>query len=111
MKRWLLLFVLLVSACSSTPTAPAPVVPACQTNNTATVAFGNRTTSNLTFDVVWDGVRIGTIAPTLTSPSQTAAAGVPHVLRFQVTNTTLLACNQSTPTLAQCSTQTLTCGA
>lgn len=112
MRYMFLIVALLASACGKdTPIAPtpAPVIPACQTNNTAQVSFGNRSTSNTTYDVVFDGVRIGTLPSGQTSPATTVAAGVAHTLRFQITNTTSLACSQSTPTLAQCGSQTFTC--
>jgi hypothetical protein len=112
MRYALIVVALLASACGGgdkNPVQPAPVIPACQANNTAQASFGNRSTSNTTYDIVWDGVRVGTLAAGQTSPANTVAASVAHTLRFQITNTTLLACSQSTPTLAQCGNQTFTC--
>jgi hypothetical protein len=110
MKSWLLVAVVLVSACGSTPVAPTPPpVATCQSQNTATVYFQNRTTSNLTYDVVWDGSRLTTVGPGQSSQVYTFAANVGHTLRFQYTNTSLLACNQSTPTLATCSNNSYFC--
>jgi hypothetical protein len=98
--------VLVTGACSgeSTPTAPTPPpVAACQSQNTATVYFQNRSTSNLTYDIVWDGARLTTVGPAQNSQTYTVVANVPHLLRFQVTNLALLACSQGTPTLTTCS--------
>lgn len=102
--------VLLATACGSdSPTAPPPVVvPLCQSANTATIAFGNRSTTNSTFDLVIDGVRRGAIGPGDTSAPFTLAAGVSHTIVAVFTNTTTTACS-STPVPVQCTTQTLTC--
>jgi hypothetical protein len=86
------------------PTAPSP--PACQANNTAQVAFNNART--VTLDVFLGGVRLGTLAPSQTSPFNTVAAGVQHSLEFRVTNTTVTACF-GTPVFAQCETRTISC--
>jgi hypothetical protein len=105
MKRFVLVAALFLTAgCgSSSPVAPTtPPVPACQTNNTATVYFQNRSASNLTYDVLWDGSRLTTIAPGKDSQVYTFAANVTHSLRFQFTNTSLLACAASTPILTTC---------
>lgn len=113
MKRLLFLVgIVLVSACGSdsAPVAPTPVVEACQSNNTGTVYFQNRSTSNLTYDIVWDGSRLTTVAPGSDSQVYTFAANIQHTLRFQFTNTTLLACNASTPVLARCAATFYSCG-
>ena len=97
------------SGTQPTPTSPSSVVPACRTNNTATVTFENRS-ANRTYDILWDNARVTTLGPGVTSPSFSVAAGVQHTLEFRVSNTTTLACTRSTPTLAQCSGHTLSCG-
>lgn len=106
MKYLILLVALLAAACGSstspTPIAPVVVVPACQSQNTATVYFQNRSTANLTYDIVWDGSKLTTVTPGKDSQVYTFAANVPHTLRFQYTNTSLLACNASTPVLTTC---------
>ena len=110
MKRTVFLvaivFVFITEACSGdkAPLAPTPPpVAACQSQNTATVYFQNRSTSNLTYDVIWDGARLITVGPAQDSRTYTFAANVPHTLRFQFTNTSFLACSQGTPTLTTCS--------
>lgn len=116
MKRLVVLLSLaaIVSACGSSPvapTVPAPIpVAACQSGNTATVFFQNRSASNLTYDIVWDGARITTVTPGADSIVYTFAANIQHTLRFQLTNTSLLACNQSTPVLATCAATFYGCG-
>ncbi len=92
---------------ATTPT-PVPVVPACQTNNTASVSFGN-TSRATTQDIPWDNLKVFTLAPGQTSGQLTAAAGVAHILRVQITNTTTLACTVSNPIPARCETPVYTC--
>lgn len=93
----------------ATPIAPAVVVPACQSQNTATVSFQNRSTTNLTYDIVWDGSKLTTVAPARDSQVYTFAANITHTLRFQYTNTTLLACSASTPVLVTCANAFYSC--
>jgi hypothetical protein len=89
--------------------ATANVTVACQANDTANVAFGNRSTST-TQDVVWDGFAVGTLIPGQTStPPLTVAAGVPHTLIFRIANTSTIACAYLTVVPAQCSTPVYTC--
>jgi hypothetical protein len=66
------------------------------------VYFQNRSASNLTYDVIWDGAKLTTIAPGQDSQVYTFAANVTHALRFQFTNTTTLACNVGAPILTTC---------
>jgi hypothetical protein len=102
---------ILVSACggASTPTSPeVPAAPVCQTNNTARVFFENRF-RDVTLDIAWDGVKVATLGPAAQSPALTVAAGTPHTMRFLIANTPDLACQDSTPILASCSTMTYFC--
>lgn len=113
MKRWMIVMAFVAAACSkNSPTAPTqsppPVVPSCQTNNTASIAFENKFPST-TLDIVWDGAKIVTLTPGATSSPFTFAAGVAHTLRFQITNTTQLACTQIAPVLTMCGTGTYFC--
>jgi hypothetical protein len=83
--------------------------PACQSNNTAWVTFGNRSTTTAQ-DVIWDGVRTASgIQPGQNSPEFSVAAGVPHTLLFRVANSTRSACSQGSPVIAQCERRLLTC--
>ncbi len=112
MKRFLVLVVCLGAlSCSggggNSPTAPA--LPQCQVNNTAQVTFQDRSASNRTYDVIWDGSRLTTVAPSQTSSAFTVAAGTQHTLVFKFTNTNVDACTPSTPTLSQCSSETYWC--
>lgn len=115
MKR-LICLALFCSACGSSPSpspvAPAPVPPTvadCQAHNTAAAKFGNRSTSNTTMDVFWDGSKIFTLTPGQDSEAFNVAAGVAHRMEFRVTNSTLLACNVSNPIPAQCAFPLYTC--
>lgn len=107
MKHLILVAAIAVSACGSSPapvapTPVVPVVPACQSQNTATVYFQNRSTANLTYDIIWDGSKLTTVTPAKDSIVYTFAANVQHSLRFQYTNTSTLACSASTPVLTTC---------
>src|SRR5574340_991041 len=96
----LLVIIPVVAGCGSTktPTTPTPTIPSCQLNNTATVKFENRSNSNATYDVIWDGSKTLTLAPSQISEPRTVAAGVQHTLQFQITNSGgRAACSQSTP--------------
>lgn len=114
MRKWLLVGLVLaeVGCWSPTPTAPTPTpaaVPACQTNNTAEISFENRSNSNTTYYVLWDGSNLLTLAPGQKSDPRTVAAGVQHTLVFRISNTNSNACTPSTPTLPQCSSNTYSC--
>ncbi len=106
-----LLVTLASSACgTSDPVAPTPPAPpACQTNNTATVSFENRS-AGTTHTIVWDGSTVMTLGPGGKSGSpMVVAAGVTHTLSFRIANSSNLACTTSYPTLAQCTGQTYWC--
>jgi hypothetical protein len=101
---------LLISpACAGSTKSPTSPASACQTNNTATVTFENRSASGLTYSVVWDGSTWTTLAPSVKSAEYTVAAGVQHTLTFKIANSNELACSTSTPTLAQCSSANYWC--
>lgn len=95
---------------STTPTEPTtPATPACETNNTAKVTFENRSNTNTTYDIIWDGSKRTTVTSGAKSSTYTEAAGVNHTLVFKITNTNTEACTPSSPTLAQCTSQTFWC--
>jgi hypothetical protein len=105
MRSTLVLVALLTVGCGASPAAPTPspvVVPTCQAQSTGTVYFQNRSASSLTYDVIWDGAKLTTIAPGTDSQVYTFAANITHSLRFQFTNTSLLACNAGAPILTTC---------
>jgi hypothetical protein len=107
---------LFVVACGQSPAAPTPVPPpppvaACVTNNTAEIAFGNRS-NTITMDIILDGIKmmsISPIAPGATSSYLTVAASVAHTVQFRYTNLSTLACSTASPVFSQCSSQTMTC--
>jgi hypothetical protein len=111
MKYVLLALIVVFAACNGpnpvTPTLMAR--PACQMFSTAAVSFANRTTSNTTYDILWDDSRVATVAPSQTSAPITAVAGVAHSLSFRITNTTSAACTPSNPIPTLCAAQTYTC--
>jgi hypothetical protein len=111
MKQVLFLVIVLLAACNgSNPVAPTfPARPACQTFSTATISFGNRTTSNTTYDIFWDELPVATVAPNQTSATIVAVAGVAHSLSFHVTNTSATACTPSNPVPTLCGTPIYTC--
>ena len=82
------------------PATPTPVRE-CEKNQTAKVQFENRSGSNTTYDVIWDGSKLTTLTPGTTSQSYTQPVGQ-HTLQFRIANTNKAACTQSTPNLGQC---------
>lgn len=102
---------LVLASCSKdAPTAPtAPPIAACQQNNTALLAFGNRSAGS-TYTVLFNGAVAATLAPGQETGNQSVAAGVQHRIEFTYANSgNRLACNPLTPVLAQCSQTTYTC--
>ncbi len=106
MKHLLLFFILsiflIVSSCKDDTVSTNNTAKPCETNNTATVKFENRSNTNTTYDIIWDGSKVATVVPGSTSEAFTVSA-VQHTMLFKVTNTNTVACNESTPTPAQCS--------
>jgi hypothetical protein len=90
------------------PDPPAPVIPACQTNNTADITFQNKSGHSYTYDVIWDGSLLTTLGPGATSKVYTEAAGS-HTLHFMISNSRSQACTESSPVLAQCQSYTYWC--
>lgn len=112
MKRIALVLICACGAsfCGGSSQAPTPATPICQSQNTATVYFENRSVSNLTYDVIWDGARIATVGPSKDSATFTYAANVTHSLTFLFTNTNLIACSTNFPILTTCSNTFYSCG-
>jgi hypothetical protein len=109
MRCILIVILAAAAACSkAAPMAPAPVLPLCQQQNTAELTLRNTSPNTFTFDVLIDNVLRGTMAVGQTVGPVTVTAGVQHTVVSRVTNTSVIACS-STPSFAQCSTNTLTC--
>jgi len=81
----------------------------CEANGTGEITFGNNSNTNSTYDIIWDGAKIATIAPGQESDVFTVAASIQHTLVFQFTNTSDLACTASTPVIAQCDSRIFSC--
>jgi hypothetical protein len=82
-------------------------VPACQSNNTATVTFTDYSPI-LSEDIVWDGVKLLSLSAGQTSAVMAATAGN-HTLQVFSAGTQTLVCSATTPVLAQCSSSKLGC--
>jgi hypothetical protein len=89
--------------------SPTATEADCKTNNTAKVTFENRSATSKTYSVLWDGLTTATLGPGEKSDERTVAAGIPHMLLFKVSNTGATACTLSTPTPAQCSSNSYWC--
>jgi hypothetical protein len=76
-------------------------VPGCQSANTGSIAFRNGS-ATASQDIVWDGARLITLPPGVTSGPIVATAGVAHTVQFLVAGTKTLACSQASPVLTQC---------
>lgn len=117
MKKNNQLFAMLIMICivsftsctteEDTPPPPPPLL--CETNSTGEVYFVNNSNTNSTYDIIWDGVKIATVAPNQRSQVFTYSAGVTHTLVFRFTNTSNDACTPSTPNLTQCQQQWFSC--
>jgi hypothetical protein len=109
-----ILFGLLLSglySCTKNDTeepTPTPVIAECERNHTAEVYFENRSVSNTTYDVIWDGSRLTTLSPGNRSNTYKFSAAQ-HTLEFRKTNTGTAMCTPSTPSLAQCSAYAYWC--
>lgn len=80
----------------------------CDVNHTAVVVFENRSTSGKTYDILWNNVKIATLAPGKKTKAEAYSAGT-HTYVFRKTGTTINACNPGYPNLAQCSSYTFWC--
>ncbi len=92
-----------LAGCSPSP-YDVQVPPACISHNTAALNFSNESTTNTTYDVLMDGTKLTTVAPGATSDNFTVTALLLHVIRFNVTETSTMACPLEIVTPAQCST-------
>lgn len=79
-----------------------PALRDCEKNNTAILQFENKSTTNSTYDIIFDGSRIFTLSPGAKSAEHVVAAGIQHTLLFKYANTNNAACSPSTPTEAMC---------
>lgn len=85
------------------------VLPDCEVNDTAEAYFVNNSTTGKTYDILWDGVKVATIAPGQESSTITTTAGISHSLTFRVAGSTTLACSNSTPSIPQCKKMSYSC--
>lgn len=83
-------------------TSSEDTTPECETNATGEVFFSNESTTGKTYDIIWDGTKVATLAPNEESETFVVAANVPHVLQFRITGTGNDACTLSTPVIPQC---------
>ena len=95
--------------CLSGLTDDGSCIPQCEANGTAEIYFINKSNTNSTYDIIWNGVKIATVAPGQESERFTVAATVQHTLVFKLTNTGDLACTASTPVLSQCAEMYFDC--
>ena len=113
--------VLSISACGSSPSAPNPPVtttssstttttalPACVANNTATIAFSNRSRETV-HDVLLDGVVVVRVLAGQTSAPVETAAGVTHRVQFRDPDRRGGCSEGVTPVLPQCSALVASC--
>ncbi len=72
------------------------------------VQFRNRSVTNKTYTIIWDGSVITTLSPQTDSEEFDVAAGK-HTLVFNYSNTGATACNESNPVIASDETRVFTC--
>lgn len=101
---------LLFTSCDKTPPLPPsdPIIPNCEKYHTAEVRFKNRSVSNKTMSIVWDGNIIATIPPFQDSQVFTVPSGS-HTLVFKASNSGAILCSQSNPVVVECHDQEFTC--
>ena len=92
----------------TTPTDSKSTTPDCEKFNTATITFENKSVNNYTYDVIWDGSRLTTLAPWTKSQAYTVSAGT-HTLHFMRSNSNREACTTSWPSLAKCQSYSYWC--
>jgi hypothetical protein len=81
-------------------TVTARVTIACVVNNTAKVAFENRSSATV-HDVIFDGSTLFRLVPGQRSPSSVAVAGVQHTMQFRDPDRRG-GCTPATPIFVQC---------
>jgi hypothetical protein len=86
-----------------------PFLSDCAANNTADVQFQNKSASNQSYDVVWDGSRIvSNLAPGASSQTSSVSA-TSHTLEFKIAGTNTAACSTAYPSLSQCTSHVYSC--
>lgn len=82
---------------------------ACELNQTGEIYFINKSNTNSTYDIIWDGAKLTTLAPGETSSTYSVSANITHTLLFRFTNTSNDACTPSSPVIPQCQTFFYSC--
>jgi hypothetical protein len=91
------------------PTPPSDPVPReCEKYHTARVQFKNRSASNKTMSIIWDGSTIATLSPFQDSQFFTVSSGK-HTLAFKISNSGSNGCSQSTPVIVECQDREFMC--
>lgn len=85
----------------------AALIISC-TEESSTVIFRNRSVTNSTYTVVWDGSAICTLYPFTDSEEFDVKAGR-HTLTFKISNTGEIGCSPSEPVLDAGHKNTFTC--
>jgi len=100
----------LVAGCLSVP-APDEAAPGsgCQAQGNAFVTFTNASATNLTYDALFDGKVLATVAPQVTTSSYTVPDSVGHTVQFNVAGTSTVACASQFVTLFVCTTTNYAC--
>lgn len=73
----------------------------CDVNHTAVVIFENRSTTNTTYDVIWNNSWVATLRPGEKSKAVAYNVGN-HTYVFKKAGTNTNSCQPSYPNLAQC---------
>lgn len=76
--------------------------------DSGSVVFKNRSVTNRTYNVVWDGSVIASLYPQMDSDTFEVASGK-HTCVFKISNTGAEACSQGSPDILSGETQTFTC--
>lgn len=108
-----LAFVLAITAACgdrSLPTAPTPVIPECERNNTGILRIRNGGFGgNYTVDVVFNNLSIATLKPN-EETTRAVTAGVAYPMRFVLTNSSRVLSSGQSPIVNRCATQGIVVG-
>ena len=88
---------------------PQPIPEECDKNNWSYVYFENRSNSNKSMDVYWDGSCIIQDLDPGEKSEKFIFSASQHQYTFKVKNTNNEACNSAYPSLAKCTTSTFYC--
>jgi hypothetical protein len=96
-----------ISCDAELSSSPTPTSSTCTQYHTGTIRFENRA-SHSSYDIILDGISIGSIGPGQ-SMNRTVTAVEKHSVLFRFSNTNQNACSEAQESVIECYTQTIWC--